>query len=197
MPKTGMEPIRRNALVDAAIGEIGRSGSLDVTVAQIARAAGMSSALAHHYFGSKDQILLAAMRHVLVTFGQEARALLAAARTPPDRLRATVRACFAAQNYAPGTAAAWLQFYVLAQRSDDAARLLRIYHRRLHSNLVHALRPLAGAAAPALAARTGALIDGLYLRHVLPTGGPAGIADAATAEATVMADLEPSLRSPT
>ena len=65
MPKLGMEPIRKAALVQATIAEIGRAGSLDVTVAQIARRAGMSSALAHHYFGSKEQIFLAAMRHVL------------------------------------------------------------------------------------------------------------------------------------
>jgi TetR/AcrR family transcriptional repressor of bet genes len=52
MPKLGMEPIRRAALVSATISEIGRAGSLDVTVSQIARRAGMSSALAHHYFGS-------------------------------------------------------------------------------------------------------------------------------------------------
>ena len=48
MPKLGMEPIRRAALVDATITEIGKSGTLDVTVSQIAKRAGMSSALAHH-----------------------------------------------------------------------------------------------------------------------------------------------------
>lgn len=50
MPRTGMETERRASLVDATIAEIGRMGSLDVTVSQIARRAGVSSALAHHYF---------------------------------------------------------------------------------------------------------------------------------------------------
>ena len=45
MPKVGMEPIRKAALVKATIVEIGRAGSLDVTVSQIAKRAGMSSAL--------------------------------------------------------------------------------------------------------------------------------------------------------
>ena len=44
--------------------------------------------------------------------------------------------------------------------------------RRLRSNLVHALRPLAGDRAPALAATLGALIDGVYLRAVLDRRGP-------------------------
>ncbi|MEO0746592.1 MAG: TetR family transcriptional regulator, partial [Pseudomonadota bacterium] len=71
MPKVGMEPIRRDALVRATIAEIGAAGTLDVTVSQIARRAGMSSALAHHYFGGKDRIFLAAMRHILRGFRAE------------------------------------------------------------------------------------------------------------------------------
>ena len=79
MPKLGMEPIRKAALVKATITEIGRVGSLDVTVSQIAKRAGMSSALAHHYFGSKDDMFLAAMRHVLTLYGAEVRGALAVA----------------------------------------------------------------------------------------------------------------------
>ena len=37
MPKVGMEPIRRSALVQATIAEIGAAHSLDVTVGQIAK----------------------------------------------------------------------------------------------------------------------------------------------------------------
>ena len=75
----GMMALRKDALVNATIGEIGRKGSLDVTMGQIARAAGVSSALAHHYFGSKDDLFLAAMRAILSDFGAEARRELARA----------------------------------------------------------------------------------------------------------------------
>ena len=82
MPKLGMEPIRRAALVKATIDVIGAQGSLDVTVSQIAKQAGMSSALAHHYFGGKNQIFLAAMHQILRDFGAEVRSALRAANTP-------------------------------------------------------------------------------------------------------------------
>jgi TetR/AcrR family transcriptional repressor of bet genes len=62
---------------------------------------------------------------------------------------------------------AWLNFYVLAQTTPGARRLLSVYQRRLQSNLVVALRPLVGARAPALAIGIGALIDGVYLREAL------------------------------
>ena len=45
MPKLGAEPIRKAALINAAISTVGRAGSLDVTVAQIARAAGILAGL--------------------------------------------------------------------------------------------------------------------------------------------------------
>ena len=68
---------------------------------------------------------------------------------------------------------AWLNFYALAPTDPQAARLLRVYHRRLRSNLVHALRPLVGKGrALAQADRLAALIDGAYLRAVLDPDMP-------------------------
>jgi TetR/AcrR family transcriptional repressor of bet genes len=184
-----MMALRKDALVNATIGEIGRAGSLDVTVGQIARAAGVSSALAHHYFGSKDELFLAAMRAILSEFGAEARRELAAADSPRGRLGAIVRASFGGQNFRAEVVAAWLNFYVLAQTQPQAARLLRIYQHRLVSNLTHALRPL--CAHPESVARTAAaLIDGLYIRHALAEAGPP---DAAAATATVEGYLDLAL----
>jgi TetR/AcrR family transcriptional repressor of bet genes len=190
MPKLGMEPIRRDALVKATIREVGIRGSAEVTVSHIARAAGVSSALAHHYFGSKDDLFLAGMRAILQEFGAEARRELSAARDPRDRLGAIVRASFGGRNFLPEVVAAWLDFYVRARTQPQAARLLRIYQGRLVSNLTHALRPLADR--PEMVARTAAaLIDGLYIRHALDEAGPP---DAAATIATVETYLDGVLR---
>ncbi|MGB3317386.1 MAG: transcriptional regulator BetI [Albidovulum sp.] len=179
MPKVGMEPIRKAALVKATITEIGRVGSLDVTVSQIAKRAGMSSALAHHYFGSKEQIFLAAMRHVMTLYGAEVRGALAAADDPRGRINGIIRASFTTSNFRREVIGAWLNFYVLAQQQEEAARLLGIYQRRMQSNLVHALKPLIGDRAGALAVGIGAMIDGVYIREALKHGTPDGLAAAA------------------
>ncbi|MDQ7072053.1 MAG: transcriptional regulator BetI [Rhodobacterales bacterium] len=170
MPKLGMEPIRRDALVKATIAEIGAAGSLDVTVARIAKRAGMSSALAHHYFGGKDQILVAAMRHILTLFGAEVRGALAMADTPRARIDAIVRASFSPANFRTETIGAWLAFYVQAQTSPDARRLLAIYRRRMRSNLLAGFRPLLADRAEIAAETVGALIDGVYIRQALRQG---------------------------
>ncbi len=168
MPKLGMEPLRKAALVKATIAEIGQAGSLDVTVSQIARRAGMSSALAHHYFGSKDRIFLAAMAHILKSFGDRVRAELHEAGTPRERLNAIIAASFDADEFQPEVISSWLSFYVQAQKNPGARRLLRIYTRRLHSNLVFNLKQLINPAnAQLIAAAVAALIDGLYIRQAL------------------------------
>lgn len=189
MPKLGMEPIRRAALVKATIDEIGAQGTLDVTVAQIARRAGMSSALAHHYFGSKDEIFLAAMRHTLSLYGAEVRGALTMAEGPKARVQAIVRAGFGPSNFRPEVVAAWLNFWVMARQNPGAARLLRIYEGRLRSNLLSNLRPLIGPRAPEAAERIAALIDGVYLRQ----GVRMGSADRAQAVRLVLAALDHEL----
>lgn len=167
MPKIGMEPQRRKALVRAAISEIGSKGSLEVTVSQIARRAGMSPALAHHYFGSKDNIFLAAMRHILKLYAEEVRTAVGRKTEPLDRVEAIIEASFSKSNFHPEVISAWLNFYVLAQTSRDAARLLRVYQRRLQSNLIANLRPQAGGRSETIAHGLAAMIDGQYIRAAL------------------------------
>jgi TetR/AcrR family transcriptional repressor of bet genes len=161
-----MEPVRRASLVQATIAEIGEAQSLDVTVGQIARRAGMSTALAHHYFGGKDQIFLAAMRHILAEYKHEVLRQLSQAKTPRDRVAAIIIASFSETCFAPGTISAWMTLYAAAQTNPGTQQLLRIYQHRLRSNLTHALREISPH--PQEDAETlAALIDGLYLRAAL------------------------------
>ncbi|MGB3243080.1 MAG: transcriptional regulator BetI [Sulfitobacter sp.] len=190
MPKLGMEPIRRSALVQATIAEIGQAHSLDVTVGQIAKRAGMSTALAHHYFGGKDQIFLAAMRHILSDFGSEVCARLKEARSQRDRAAAIIIASFDEKSFAPATVTAWMTLYAAAPNNAQTKRLLQLYQRRLRSNLTYALRGI--SAKPMLDAETiAALIDGLYLRAAL-----SGTSTANAARACALSTLDLLLADP-
>jgi len=142
MPKIGMEPLRRKALVDAALRTIGHHGSLNVTMSDIAREAGVSAALAHHYFGSKQQLLLETIRSLLRDLRRDAVAALTRANGPRARLSAIVHVSFQSDQFTPETVSAWLAFYVEAQRSEETRRLLVLYSRRLRSNLMASLNRL-------------------------------------------------------
>jgi len=190
MPKIGMEPLRRKALIDAAIAAIGNRGSLDVTMSDIASRAGVSSALAHHYFGAKDDLLNATMRHILAELGEDSVKALRKAETPRKRISAIIAVNFSAVQFRQDTVYAWLAFYVEAQHSAPLRRLLRIYARRLHSNLMSGLLPLMPQAEAArMAEAIAALIDGLYIRRALRDGLPNPSSAAALVEDYVDAKL--------
>jgi TetR/AcrR family transcriptional repressor of bet genes len=163
-----MEPVRRKALVDAALRVIGDHGSLTVTMSEIAKQAGVSPALAHHYFGSKEQLLIETVRSHLQRLRDSVVTELGAAKTPREKLSAIIRVSFQADQFAPETIAAWLAFYAEAQRSEETRRFLVIYARRLRSNLLANLKALCPREdAERIAEGAAAMIDGLYIRQSL------------------------------
>jgi TetR/AcrR family transcriptional repressor of bet genes len=186
-----MEPQRRRALISAAIDAIHDRGMAQVTMGAIAKRAGVSAALAHHYFGGKDQLLLATMRHLLTELGEEVQTRLAAATTAEERLSAVVRGNFAAGQFRPAVISAWLAFYVQAQTDADARRLLRIYARRLESNLLHALSELTSRAnALRVAEMAASLIDGVWIRRSLAADEPDPEGAAELVERAVLAAVK-------
>lgn len=168
MPKVGMEAQRRRSLIDATVDAIHERGYSDVTMAQIAKRAGVSGGLVHHYFGSKDQLLAATMRHLLTELGRAIRESLAKAETPRERISAIIAGNFAVDQFQPAVIAAWLAFYVQSRTTESNNRLLRIYAARLASNLTYNLRfILPRDEARRVAEGTASMIDGVWIRQAL------------------------------
>ncbi len=168
MPKLGMGPVRRNQLIEAAISSLHDYGYADTTVARIAKKAGVSSGIVHHYFDGKDDLLFATMRHMLRVLRTETLNSLKQATTPRARLSAIVEANFAPSQYSPDVMSAWLALYGSARQSPNLTRILRLYDARLNSNLRHAFRQLTDQEkAVELAIGVSALIDGVWLRAAL------------------------------
>jgi TetR/AcrR family transcriptional repressor of bet genes len=113
------------------------------------------------------------MRHLLSELGDEIQQRLATAETARERIRAIVAGNFSVCQFRPAVISAWLAFYVEAQNDHEAHRLLRVYQRRLSSNLLHALQELVSRdQAVEIAEMAAALIDGLWIRRSLAGGQP-------------------------
>ena len=112
----GIETERRQALIGAVIGAVEQAGSIEVTMADIAARAGVSPALAHHYFGAKDDLLIAAMRQLLREFRAEVTRRLIASRTPRERVSAVIEAAFDESQFRREAISAWLVFYVAPRK---------------------------------------------------------------------------------
>ena len=62
MPKVGMQPIRRQQLIEATLTAIDQVGMGDASIALIARLAGVSNGIISHYFQDKNGLIAATMR---------------------------------------------------------------------------------------------------------------------------------------
>lgn len=187
MPKVGIKQIRRRQLIAATIETIHACGYDDTTIARIASRAGLSSGIISHYFGSKAELLAATMRSLLADLRRLATDRLAAATTPAERIGAVVEANFDDTQCTPQVVTAWLAFWAQVPHVPELARLQRIYHRRLRSNLRRELRRLSlgERRSNELVEILGSLIDGIWVRAAL-TGSPL---DTAAARRRVMETL--------
>ena len=172
MPKLGMGPVRRRQLVDATIASIHEFGLADATVTRIAKKAGVSPGIVHHYFTSKDELLFETMRLMLENLRRIAVEKLSNANTPLERINAIIDASFAPEQFSPQVTAAWLALYASARQSQSLTRILALYHNRLRSNLLFNLKqmntqPQNPSIFEEQAETIAAIIDGLYLRASL------------------------------
>jgi TetR/AcrR family transcriptional repressor of bet genes len=163
-----MEAERRRSLIHATVDAIHERGYSDITMAQIAKRAGVSGGLVHHYFGSKDQLLAATMRHLLTELGRAITEGLAKAETPRERISAIIAGNFSVDQFQPAVIAAWLAFYVQSRTTNSNGRLLKIYAARLASNLTFNLRAfMPREDALRIAEGTASMIDGVWIRQAL------------------------------
>lgn len=168
MPKVGMKPLRRKQLIAAAISSIHEYGLADATLARIARKAGVSTGIIHHYFEDKNDLIFETMRSLLEDLRVSVVQQLRSADGPRDRLLAVVDASFAPQQFSEEVMTAWLSLYGSALNSLELRRIFNIYGARLASNLRHGFSALMPAPEARQAAEgAAALIDGLWLQFAL------------------------------
>jgi TetR/AcrR family transcriptional regulator, transcriptional repressor of bet genes len=162
------EDARRRQLIEATIESIAELGFNATTIAEIARRANVSTGLVSFYFGDKDGLLEATLRHLARELSRAVAVRLRDAVTPRDRIQAIVDANLGASQFDRRIATVWLAFWGQVPHSPRFARVQRAYQRRLATNLAHALRSLVDRSEAWRRAETiASLIDGLWLRATL------------------------------
>jgi TetR/AcrR family transcriptional repressor of bet genes len=170
MPKVGMQPIRRQQLIDATLSAVDQVGMHDASIALIARLAGVSNGIISHYFEDKNDLLEASMRHLMgaVTQAQRAHRLALEQDTPVLQLRSIIHSNFDPSQVNAPAMKIWLAFWASSMHLPALQRLQRINDQRLYSNLCCQFKRVLPLAQARSAARgLAALIDGLWLRGAL------------------------------
>ncbi|MER9291145.1 MULTISPECIES: transcriptional regulator BetI [unclassified Mesorhizobium] len=166
-----LSDIRRKELRQAAFAVLEREGIAGATLEKVAAQAGASKGIVLHYFRNKQELFEHAMREANAVLCQAVIARLRRARTPMERLDAVIEGNFETHLFQPPLCHAWLSLCAEVPRDEKMARIQRVIHARMRSNLLSGLRGLASPGdADDIALGVTALIDGLWLRLGLQPG---------------------------
>ena len=164
-----MKPLRKKQLINATLESVALYGLQNTTIITISRIAGLSSGIISHYFGGKQELVEATVKHLLE---QLKLALLERVNqknlSAVERLTMIIEANFTQlQRSAPATKM-WLSFWAQSMHQPGLARLQHINSKRLYSNLLFSFRQLLADDLAVIAAKqTAAMIDGFWLRSAL------------------------------
>ncbi|MFF7706316.1 transcriptional regulator BetI [Pseudomonas sp. NPDC007930] len=170
MPKVGMQPIRRQQLIEATLQAVDQVGMADASIGVIARMAGVSNGIISHYFQDKNGLIFATMSHLLtelmIQTAERRRALRE--NTPRAHLQAIIEGNFDASQVNNAAMKTWLAFWAASMHQPALHRLQRINDHRLYSNICCQFRRALPLEQARVSARgLAALIDGLWLRGAL------------------------------
>ena len=166
-----LSEIRRKELRQAAFAVLEREGIAGATLEKVAAQAGASKGIVLHYFRNKQELFEHAMREANAVLCQAVIARLRRAKTPMERMDAVIEGNFEEHLFQPALCHAWLSLCAEVPRDEKMARIQRVIHARMRSNLLSGLHGLASPAdADDIALGVTALIDGLWLRLGLQPG---------------------------
>lgn len=100
MGRPSLRTIRREELLDAVVGCITTRGVAGVTVAEVAKLAGTQSSKVHHYLGSRDEMISAAIERALASVEEIVLEALNETNSQ-DRLDAQLQILFGANLLEP------------------------------------------------------------------------------------------------
>ncbi|MCW2268611.1 MULTISPECIES: transcriptional regulator BetI [Pseudomonas] len=170
MPKVGMQPIRRQQLIEATLLAIDQVGMGDASIALIARLAGVSNGIISHYFQDKNGLIAATMQYLMSVLSENVVANRQALKdnSPRAHLQVIIEGNFDASQVNGPAMKTWLAFWASSMHQPSLHRLQRINDHRLYSNLCCQFRRVLPLSEARTAARgLAALIDGLWLRGAL------------------------------
>jgi AcrR family transcriptional regulator len=123
----------RERILDAAVRRIAREGIDDVRIARIAMDAGVSAALVHYHFDSREALLIEALEHSYEFAGDQRMAVEGPPEAPPEtRLRALIDACLPEPGTQRDDFLLWAELWLRAARHPELGEPAGRLYARLH-----------------------------------------------------------------
>ena len=115
-PRKASKEVRRQQLIEATIDTLARKGYSELTMADVAKAAGLSVGIVNFHFETKEKLLVETLKALAEEYrGNWQNALKAAGPRDAHKLAALLAADFNEAVCTPRKLAAWCAFWAEAQ----------------------------------------------------------------------------------
>lgn len=174
-PATEQNEARRIEMLRAAAELICERGFGDTRIADVAKRSGVSSALVIYYFGTRDRLLVDALRYSEESFYEAAEKMLAEVPSLRERMSLLIRwTCVPeGKNEIPGAWGLWFDLWAQAFRHDEIKAGRAELDARWRKMIVDALKSADSAEFDSevnprtFALEFSALLDGLSIQVAL------------------------------
>ena len=160
----------RTRLLEATIECLAEHGYAGTTTIEVARRAGLSRGAQLHHFGTKTELVTAAVEHLHGRLLDEFRTAMASLPATADALETSIDVIWGL--YSSPLTVAWMELSLAARTDEDLRTRMAALDRRFVASAREAFAevfPLQAADAGYSVAPlfTFALLDGLALRHLV------------------------------
>jgi TetR/AcrR family transcriptional repressor of bet genes len=108
--------VRRHQLIESTIDTLAKKGFSSLTLADVARTAGLSVGIVNFHFDTKEKLLVETLKYIAEQYRENwNHALKAGGATPAARLASLMVSDFNEKVCTPRTLAAWCAFWAEAQ----------------------------------------------------------------------------------
>ena len=122
----------RRRILDAAVARIAREGIDEVRIARIAMDAGVSAALVHYHFDSREALLVEALEHSYELAGDVRTSDVADGAPAAERLRAIIDSCLPVPGPQRDDWLLWVELWLRAARHPELGEAATRLYGRLH-----------------------------------------------------------------
>ena len=170
-PATEQNEARRIEMLRAAAELICERGFGDTRIADVAKRAGVSSALVIYYFGTRDRLLVDALRYSEESFYEAAEQMLAEVPSLPERVSLLIHWTCVPEGAGeiPGAWGLWFDLWAQAFRHDEIKAGRAELDARWRKMIIHALdsSELSARDKRMFALEFAVLLDGLSIQVAL------------------------------
>jgi len=140
MGRKNIADIRREEIIEGFFEVVAARGFHNASMREIARAAGCSQGMLHHYFENKEAMVLGALEHMVTTYTAEIREEISKRESATERLQFLFAWFLNLDRFDLKFSRAWMEFWSLSKTSPAVAEALTACYRTVKSIVAETIR---------------------------------------------------------